>query len=393
MARWKKAHVTCLLWPLRRDINQVPYAAYEIASPSKHAAIKSHPSGTDHKHRRDIVVIGASSGGVSALLDLVKTLPADFPAPIFIVQHIGADSLSVLPELLSRAGALPSKHPRHGEAVEAGTIYVAPPDHHLLVEKDKVLVTRGPKENRFRPSIDALFRSAAYTYGPRVIGVVLTGYLDDGTSGLWTLQRLGGVAIVQDPHDAVSPSMPANALEYVDADYVVPLAELGALLVRLTTEWAPGKPRVTKAELHLLAIELTIAKKDNAFEMGIIEKGELTPFTCPDCHGALTQLIEGKLVRYRCHTGHAYTISSLLSELSASVESHLYQTMGGLEETKMLLRRMGEHFGKDKQPAIADVFFRKSEQTGEQARVVHDSIMQHEALSGDLQFKKENNTE
>jgi two-component system chemotaxis response regulator CheB len=346
------------------------------------------PTGTTRKHHRDIVVIGASSGGVSALLALVKTLPADFPAPIFIVQHVGADSPSILPELLSHAGPLPAKHPRHGEAVAPGIIYVAPPDHHLLVEKDRVLVTRGPKENRFRPSIDALFRSAAYTYGPRVIGVVLTGYLDDGTSGLWSLQRLGGLAIVQDPHDAVSPAMPANALEYVDADYVVPLAELGALLVRLTTERAPGKPRVTKAELELLEIELTIAKKDNAFEMGIIDKGELTPFTCPDCHGALTQLIEGNLIRYRCHTGHAYTISSLLSEVSESVESHLYQTMRGLEETKMLLRRLGEHFKQGKQPAVADVFFRKSEVSGEQARVVHDSIMQHEALSGDLQFEK-----
>lgn len=221
-----------------------------------------------------------------------------------------------------------------------------------------------------------------------MIGVVLTGYLDDGTSGLWSLQRLGGLAVVQDPHDAVSPAMPANALEYVAADHVVPLAELGGLLVRLTTERAPAKPRVTKAELELLAIELTIAKKDNAFEMGIIDQGELTPFTCPDCHGALTQLIEGNLIRYRCHTGHAYTISSLLSELSESVENHLYQTMRGLEETKMLLSRLSEHFAQGKQPAVADVFFRKAEMIGEQARVVHDSIMHHEALSGDVQFEK-----
>ena len=323
-----------------------------------------------------------------ALMDLVRTLPHDFPAPIFVVQHVAPDSRSLLPELLSRESPLRAKHPQHGETVEAGVIYVAPPDHHLLIENDKILVTRGPKENRFRPSIDALFRSAAYSYGPRVIGVVLTGYLDDGTSGLWTVQRLGGLTIVQDPHDAASPAMPQNALQYVDADHVVPVAEMSALLSRLTAEPAPSPARVRKEELELLEIELTIAKHDNAFEMGIIDKGILTPFTCPDCHGALTELVQGQLIRYRCHTGHAYTVSSLMSEVSTSVESMLYQTMRGLEEAKMLLQKLGEHFQKDHQPGVADLFFRKSKMTGEQARIVHDSIMQHEALSGDLQYYK-----
>jgi two-component system chemotaxis response regulator CheB len=176
------------------------------------------------KPHRDIVVIGASAGGVAALLALVKTLPADFPAPIFIVLHVAADSPGMLPQMLNSVSALEVRHPQDGEIVAAGIIYVAPPDHHLLLEDDRVLVTRGPKENRFRPSIDALFRSAAYTYGPRVIGVVLTGYLDDGTSGLWSVQRMGGLSIVQEPRDAEQPSMPTNALEFVAADYIVPLA-------------------------------------------------------------------------------------------------------------------------------------------------------------------------
>jgi two-component system chemotaxis response regulator CheB len=140
--------------------------------------------------------------------------------------------------------------------------------------------------------------------------------------------------------------------------------------------------------LELLDIELTIARQDNAFELGIIDKGELTSFTCPDCHGALTQLVQGQLIRYRCHTGHAYTLNALMSEVSASVESMLYQTMRGLEEAKMLLHKLGEHFQHDEQPSVAELFFRKSVMTGEQARVVHDSIMQHEALSGDLQYLK-----
>ena len=353
-----------------------------------HTPMKT-PAKTRKTHR-DIVVIGASTGGVAALMNLVQALPADFPAPIFVVMHVPADSPSALPQLLSSVSALKARHPQNGEVVEAGVIYVARPDHHLLLEDNRVLVTRGPKENRFRPSIDALFRSAAYTCGPRVIGVVLTGYLDDGTSGLWSVQRMGGVSVVQDPHDAEQPSMPANALEFVAADYVLPLAQLGALLVRLTQERASAKTRLPAAELDLLKVELTIAKQGGGFELGIIEKGKLTPFTCPDCHGALTQLIEGKLIRYRCHTGHAYTVSALLSEVTESVESMLYQAMRGLEETQMLLHNLGMHFTETQQTKVAELFFRKADQTGQQARVVHESILKHEALSGDLQFERKN---
>lgn len=285
------------------------------------------PATRHSRPHRDIVAIGASSGGVTALPALVKTLPADFPAPVFIVQHIGADSQSILPQLLDGVSALAVKHADDGETFAAGTVYVARPDHHLLLEHGRVLSTRGPKENRFRPSIDALFRSAAYGYGPRVIGVVLTGYLDDGTSGLWSVQRLGGVAIVQDPHDADSPAMPTNALESVGADHVVPLAALTSLLVRLTTERAPAKPRVPQAERDGLGLEFQIAKAGNAFALGVIGQGQLTSFTCPECHGALTQLVEGRFIRYRCHTGHAYTINALLGEVTQSVEGFLYQAM------------------------------------------------------------------
>jgi two-component system chemotaxis response regulator CheB len=349
-----------------------------------------NPSATRNTRRqhRDIVVIGASAGGVSALLELVKALPADFPAPIFVVLHVGPDSPSILPQLMNSVSAMKARHPHNGETVEPGVVYVAAPDHHLLLEGNTVLVTRGPKENRFRPSIDALFRSAAYTYGPRVIGVVLTGYLDDGTSGLWSVQRMGGLTVVQNPADAEHPSMPTNALEYVKPDHLVPLAQLGPLLVRLTTERAPGKPHLPAAQLDLLRIELTIAKQGGGFELGIIDQGKLTPFTCPDCHGALTQLIEGKLIRYRCHTGHAYTVSALLSEVTQSVESMLYQSMRGLEETSMLLQNLGTHYTENHEPAVANLFYQKAENAGKQARIIHDSILKHEALSGDLQFQK-----
>ncbi|OGX91755.1 hypothetical protein BEN49_18565 [Hymenobacter coccineus] len=190
-----------------------------------------------------MVVIGASAGGVSALLALAKTLPADFPAPIFIVLHVGATLPSMLPELLSAVSKLPARHPESGELIAPGVIYVAPPAHQMLLEGNRVLVTQGPPEKGFRPSVDALFRSAASAYGRRVIGVVLTGFLSDGALGLQQVQQHGGLTIVQDPHDAEQPAMPTNALALLTPDYLVPLAQLGPLLVRLTTAGAPANRR------------------------------------------------------------------------------------------------------------------------------------------------------
>ncbi|TPG57993.1 chemotaxis protein CheB [Hymenobacter nivis] len=192
---------------------------------------------------RHVVVIGASAGGVPALLALAKTLPADFPAPIFMVLHVGAALPSMLPELLSAVSKLPARHPESGELIEPGIIYVAPPAHQLLLNGNWVLVTQGPPEKGFRPSIDTLFRSAASAYGGRVIGVILTGFLSDGALGLQLVQQHGGLTIVQDPHDAEQPAMPTHALALVTPDYLVPLAQLGPLLVRLTTAGAPANRR------------------------------------------------------------------------------------------------------------------------------------------------------
>ncbi len=176
--------------------------------------------------KRDIVVIGASAGGVDALKTLAAALPADFGATLFVVLHVSPHSPSYLPDILNYADPLKATHPRDGEPIQRGHIYVAPPDHHLLIEYDQVLVKKGPKENRFRPSIDALFRSAAYNYGSRVIGVVLTGMLDDGTSGLWSVKRMGGLGIIQQPDDAPYASMPDSVLQYVEVDYQVPITGL-----------------------------------------------------------------------------------------------------------------------------------------------------------------------
>ena len=196
---------------------------------------------------RDIIVVGASAGGVNALATLAEGLPPDLPASVLVALHLAPGVTSILPEILARAGRLPAVHPKDGEAYEKGKIYVAPPDHHLLVREGHLRLTRGARENLHRPAIDPLFRSAALAHGPRVIGVVLTGSLDDGTAGLSAVKRCGGTAVVQDPSDASHPSMPAAALKNVAVDHSVPLSEMAALLARLaggavedTTARAPG---------------------------------------------------------------------------------------------------------------------------------------------------------
>src|SRR5437588_1316031 len=189
-----------------------------------------------HMSGHDIIVIGTSAGGVEALVKLVRGLPADLPAAVFVVLHIPAHSPSLLPAILSRAGRLPAVHSTDNTKIEPGCIYIAPPDNHMLIEQDHICVVRGPKENRHRPAVDPTLRSAALTSGPRVIGVILTGALDDGTAGLLAVKRRGGIAVVQDPQDALYPSMPQNAIEYVDVDHIVPLSQMASLLKRLVDE-------------------------------------------------------------------------------------------------------------------------------------------------------------
>ena len=315
--------------------------------------------------RRDIIVIGSSAGGVFALQQLVASLPRNFEASIFIVQHISPNSTSFLPEILSKSGNLKAVHPKDGELIRQGCIYIAPPDCHMLIEGDKILVKKGPKENRFRPSIDALFRSAAYNYGPRVIGVVLTGMLDDGTSGMWSIKRLGGLGVVQEPDDAQYSAMPSSVLEYVDVDYVVPIAGIADLLVELIQDdikvAGTQEAEAEKAELERMKIEIDTAAQRNGFERGIMEIGDLTPLTCPECHGVLLRLKEGNLVRYRCHTGHSYSVTSLLEGLVESVEMKLYDALKSLEETVLLLEESAIEDEENGDVPVAQSLIEKAE--------------------------------
>jgi two-component system chemotaxis response regulator CheB len=330
-----------------------------------------------------IIVLGASAGGVESLKDALCGLPADFPAVICVVLHIPAYQPSSLPEILTNCGQLKAIHPEDGAKIKAGLIYVAPPDHHLLIEGGHLAVKKGPKENRFRPSIDALFRSAAYEYGPRAIGVILSGALDDGTSGLWSVKRLGGVAIVQEPSDARFDSMPKSALEYVEADHKLSAREIGALLPRLIKEDTAPAPAADPQLKAQMEMEIKIAEEDDAFRKGVFDGPELTPFTCPECHGVLVKIVEGKMARFRCHTGHAYTDSALLEGVMEMTGEMLWQVMRSLEEAVMLLNQMGQDLQVAGDPERAQIFFDKAKQLEKRSNTFHESVLSHESLSGD----------
>ena len=345
--------------------------------------------GKSNDKTRDIVVIGASAGGVTALKELVKDLPKDFKGSIFIVLHVPSYSETRLPWILSQAGDIEAVLPNDGDEVEPGKIYVAPNDHHMILRDDnKIVVRRGPKENRFRPAIDALFRSAAYIYGSRVVGVILSGLLDDGASGIWTIQQMGGIAIVQKPEDAEQPQLPKNVLQYVDPDYTVAASDMGPLISGLVKEPAPNKNKFSEAELKRLELEVIIATKDNAFEMGIMQMGELTPYTCPECAGTLIRLVESDMIRFRCHTGHAYTASSLASEVTESVETKLWESMRALEEVNMLMNNIADHYEQMNKKDDATLFREKAKRAADRAHTIHDTVLEHDQFSADTRLNK-----
>jgi two-component system chemotaxis response regulator CheB len=290
---------------------------------------------------RNIVVVGASAGGVKALRGLLSGLPANYGGSIFVVMHISPDSRSELPSILTRDSALPTVHAEDGMAIETGRVYVAPPDQHLLVEHEHMLVVHGPRENRHRPAIDPLFRSAAWTYGPRVVGVVLTGNLDDGTAGLWAIKSCGGTTIVQEPEQAAHPQMPLNALMHNRVDHRLKLKDIATLLDRLARE--PIGHRPVPAPPTTLRDEIEFAKmKADIRDIGRL--GQLSAFTCPACRGALWELEEGGHLRYRCHTGHAYTQDSLLVDQTLAVEDSVYTALRAVEEKATALRRLASRW-------------------------------------------------
>ncbi len=286
-----------------------------------------------------LILVGTSAGGLDALTRLIAPLPKDFPAPIFVVQHLAADtSGKVLVETLSKRGRLECKQPVDGEKFQPGHIYVAPPDHHMLIAQGKIIISKGARENRSRPAIDPLFRSAAVAYGARVIGVLLTGYLDDGSSGLLAIQRCGGTCVVQDPADATYPDMPQHALNNLTPDHCLPVNAIGELLTRLVLQPAPKSPPVPAD----IASEALIAERVVSDVTAVEHLGDQVPFNCPNCNGVLWKMKQGDMLRYRCHTGHAFTANVLLAEQTKHLEETLWVALRMFEERKNLLRTMAQ---------------------------------------------------
>jgi two-component system chemotaxis response regulator CheB len=289
----------------------------------------------------DIIVLGASAGGVEALVRLVQGLPAGLPASLFVVCHTPASGGSQLPDILSRRGRLLAVHARDLEPARPGQIYVAPPDHHLLLRRGVMRLWRGARENHHRPAIDPLFRSAAAAYGPRVVGVVLSGSLNDGAAGLLAVRNAGGVAVVQDPAEAAVDGMPRAALAVAGADYVLRLDDIARLLTGLATEARPdeGDPSMSDPIDDMPdKVELDMAAQEAGDR-----RGQLTVFTCPECGGALWQVDEKALTRFRCHVGHAYYGEALLAEQDEALEAALWTAVRTFKEKTVLARQLGAY--------------------------------------------------
>jgi two-component system, chemotaxis family, protein-glutamate methylesterase/glutaminase len=326
-------------------------------------------------HYRDIVVVGASAGGVQALDQLVERLPPELPASVFVVLHLAAGGRSVLPSILARTGPLPAAVPSEQQLPERGHIYVAPPDLHLLLVGAEVRLTGGPRENGHRPAIDPLFRSAARTYGPRVIAVVLSGTLDDGAAGARMVRDRGGTVIVQHPEDALYGDMPRNTLATAGADAVLPASEIAARICELIDEPLPEAAEGVEDPEELEANELIDAQ--------LAVNGTLTELACPECGGALWEREDGELVRFGCRVGHVYSPESLVAEHGKALEQALWAALRGLEERADLYRRMSRRAEGAGREAIERRFHNRSESAERHATAIREAIAKL-TVSGDL---------
>jgi two-component system chemotaxis response regulator CheB len=287
----------------------------------------------------DLIVVGASSGGIDALKVIVGGLPADLPAAVLVVVHISPDSPRLLADILNRAGPLPCQYGQDQDVIHRGHIYLAPPNYHLLVEPARLRVVQGPKENRARPAVDPLFRSAAAVYGPQTVGVILSGDLNDGTAGLMAVKRVRGIAIIQDPTDALYPSMPRSALRAVEVDYVVPLAEMASILRQVIHQPVPAKTTILLPNEQEETATVRDADRGRKRAAAI-----WTPsaFVCPDCGGGLYEIEDEPLWRFRCRVGHAYTAEVLRAEKARVLEQALWVALRTLEEKLEFHQRMAQ---------------------------------------------------
>jgi len=351
--------------------------------------------------RPPLVVVGASAGGVEALRTMVGGLPPDFAACVLVVLHVPATGVSALPVILDRAGPLPSRQAVEGDRLEAGQILVARPDHHLIVADGHVTLSRGPQENGHRPAVDVLFRSAARASGERVVGVVLSGTLDDGAAGMVAVVRQGGTGVVQAFDDALYDGMPRAAAEAAGIEVRVPAADLGDVLVDLvdklpadsSSEYSPsgspsGSPTGSSADSPgtstLIDVETALADLDPHSLHDFERPGVPAGLGCPDCHGALFEIDEGGLRRYRCRVGHAWSPESLVAQQTIAMESALWMALRSLEEKAVLNQSLAERAGERGDKRSAERFTSGSEESLQAAELVRRLIAQIGAAQGGL---------
>ena len=303
----------------------------------------------------DIIAIGASTGGITALQTIVADLPSDLEASLFIVLHTTGDRPGMLPDVLNVISKVPALYAVHNAPILPGRIYLAPGGRHLKLERGRTRLTIEPRENRHRPAIDMLFRSAAHAYGSRVVGVILTGHLDDGTAGLDAIKERGGVTIVQDPDDAVAPSMPRSAVENVDVDYVLRAAEIGKALVELTND-------------------IREAPEKTVLGPTLASSSESAAFTCPDCGGPMKELEQGNTTQYRCLVGHIFSPEAMLEAQGEAVERALWAGVRSLEEHADFTTRLAKRSTERKRPQLAERFNERAMASRENARVLRELL-------------------
>ncbi len=323
-------------------------------------------------NNRDIIVIGGSAGATAPLKQILSRFPADVPAAIFVVLHIPAQGIGILSTVASSAGKLPVRQAENGMAIENGTVYLAPPDHHLLLFPDHIRLGRGPRENMARPAIDPLFRSAAMHFGPRVIGVVLSGLLSDGAAGLGAVKRCGGFALVQDPQDAISGEMPSRALQATTVDLCVPGARMGDVLSDLVRESA-GTVLPVPPEIRL---EVEIAAGERIDSQRLINIADPAALTCPSCGGVLSEVKGSNPLRFRCQVGHAYTADNLAKEQEGRVDEALRVALRIIEERAELVHRMAEDGRRSGRASVAEMYQARAIEYREYADMIRRVVLQ-----------------
>lgn len=326
---------------------------------------------------RDILAIGTSAGGFDALRFLAGEFSRDFPASVLVTIHLSNQFRSALDAILTQAGPLPASFAVDGEKLERGRIYIAPVERHLIVEKERLRLGSGPRENNARPSLDPLFRSTAVCCGPRTVGAVLTGTLGDGAAGLSALKQCGGITVVQDPTDAAYPEMPTTALLRSKPDHVVGLAGMPALFEKLARQ--PPGPAVPVPGHLPYEINVASGGRGSMSEMDRI--GRRSVLACPDCHGVMWEIDDGELVRYRCHVGHAYSAEIMNLALDENLRRAFGTALRALDERIALARKLESQANTSGRTEIAASWAAKAVEYEAEAEIIRDSIRRTDEIA------------